>query len=124
ACRAADAGAWAASSACAFRALRPSRRLRAVSLSSSCGWLGRLDSNQGSRDQNPLPYHLATPQRQLARSEGRSTKRRYSAITANTPAVTKVSTSIQYQRRTTITARACEAARTQETCLPSSDSSI
>ena len=25
-------------------------------------WLGRLDSNQGSRDQNPVPYHLATPQ--------------------------------------------------------------
>ena len=25
-------------------------------------WLGRLDSNQGSRNQNPLPYHLATPQ--------------------------------------------------------------
>ena len=24
-------------------------------------WLGRLDSNQGSRDQNPLPYRLATP---------------------------------------------------------------
>ena len=26
-----------------------------------CWELGRLDSNQGSRDQNPLPYHLATP---------------------------------------------------------------
>ena len=25
-------------------------------------WLGRLGSNQGSRDQNPLPYRLATPQ--------------------------------------------------------------
>ena len=25
-------------------------------------WLGRQDSNLGSRDQNPLPYHLATPQ--------------------------------------------------------------
>ena len=24
-------------------------------------WLGRQDSNLGSRDQNPLPYHLATP---------------------------------------------------------------
>ena len=23
--------------------------------------LGRQDSNLGSRDQNPLPYHLATP---------------------------------------------------------------
>ena len=26
-------------------------------------WLGRQDSNLGSRDQNPLPYRLATPQR-------------------------------------------------------------
>lgn len=25
-------------------------------------WLGRLDSNQRSRDQNPMPYRLATPQ--------------------------------------------------------------
>ena len=33
-----------------------------------CWELGRLDSNQGSRDQNPLPYHLATPHR--ARSLG------------------------------------------------------
>ena len=27
----------------------------------SDGWLGRQDSNLGSRDQNPLPYRLATP---------------------------------------------------------------
>ena len=27
--------------------------------------LGRQDSNLGSRDQNPLPYRLATPQREL-----------------------------------------------------------
>ena len=26
------------------------------------GWLGRQGSNLGWRDQNPLPYHLATPQ--------------------------------------------------------------
>ena len=26
-------------------------------------WLGRLDSNQRSRDQNPMPYRLATPQK-------------------------------------------------------------
>ena len=26
-------------------------------------WLGRQDSNLGSRDQNPLPYRLATPHR-------------------------------------------------------------
>ena len=25
-------------------------------------WLGRQGSNLRSRDQNPLPYHLATPQ--------------------------------------------------------------
>jgi hypothetical protein len=25
-------------------------------------WLGRQDSNLGSRDQSPLPYRLATPQ--------------------------------------------------------------
>ncbi len=28
----------------------------------SSNWLGREDSNLRSRDQNPLPYHLATPQ--------------------------------------------------------------
>ena len=26
------------------------------------GWLGRQDSNLRSRDQNPMPYRLATPQ--------------------------------------------------------------
>ena len=25
------------------------------------GWLGRQDSNLRSRDQNPMPYRLATP---------------------------------------------------------------
>ena len=25
-------------------------------------WLGRQDSNLRSRDQNPMPYRLATPQ--------------------------------------------------------------
>ena len=61
--RGAGAGAWARPSACACRARRPSRRLR-VSSRSRVGerWLGRQDSNLGSRDQNPLPYHLATPQ--------------------------------------------------------------
>ena len=37
-------------------------------------WLGRQDSNLGSRDQNPLPYRLATPQGEPhftgARAEG------------------------------------------------------
>lgn len=32
-------------------------------LSPFIAWLGREDSNPRSRDQNPLPYHLATPQR-------------------------------------------------------------
>ena len=27
----------------------------------STDWLGRQDSNLGSRDQSPLPYLLATP---------------------------------------------------------------
>ncbi len=39
-------------------------------VSSFSAWLGREDSNPRSRDQNPLPYHLATPQR--AARHGRS----------------------------------------------------
>ena len=40
-------------------------------------WLGRQDSNLGSRDQNPLPYHLATPQRDvLLPNNGRKTAAR------------------------------------------------
>jgi hypothetical protein len=34
----------------------------------SVKWLGRQDSNLGSRDQNPLPYRLATPHQSGARS--------------------------------------------------------
>ena len=34
-----------------------------VNLTNCSEWLGSLDSNQGSWDQNPLPYRLATPQR-------------------------------------------------------------
>ena len=30
-------------------------------------WLGRQGSNLGSRDQNPMPYHLATPQYRSSR---------------------------------------------------------
>ena len=43
--------------------------------------LGRQDSNLGSRDQNPLPYHLATPQvrPQCATPQRRSEKRSASA---------------------------------------------
>ena len=64
AARGAGAGASARPTACACPGLRPSRRLRALRGSGtwSARWLGRQDSNLGSRDQNPLPYHLATPQ--------------------------------------------------------------
>src|SRR2546427_381894 len=48
-------------SASECRARRPSQRLQCL-CSCAGGWLGRQDSNLGSRDQNPLPYHLATPQ--------------------------------------------------------------
>src|SRR3954462_6391294 len=34
-------------------------------------WLGRQDSNLGWRDQNPLPYRLATPQRRSRGSRAR-----------------------------------------------------
>src|SRR4051812_36497102 len=46
-------------------ALAALRRLTGVSqpkLRRSEGWLGRQDSNLGSRYQKPLPYRLATPQ--------------------------------------------------------------
>ncbi len=36
-------------------------RSSAMSSESNEEWLGREDSNLRSRDQNPLPYHLATP---------------------------------------------------------------
>ena len=74
----APAGSRAAPSASRSACGCPDRRRgehRRVESRESCGgvggrcWeLGRLDSNQGSRDQNPLPYHLATPHR--ARSLG------------------------------------------------------
>ena len=60
--RGSGAGAWGRRSACACRVRPPSRRLRASSHRSPPRRLGRQDSNLGSRDQNPLPYHLATPQ--------------------------------------------------------------
>src|SRR5438552_10530135 len=47
--------------------------------------LGRQDSNLGSRDQNPLPYHLATPQSQndqFATVQLRREKRSTSATAA------------------------------------------
>ena len=59
--RAAGAGASASRSSCACRGRRPLRLLRDRSASSGEEWLGRQDSNLGSRDQNPLPYRLATP---------------------------------------------------------------
>src|SRR6185503_8255193 len=45
--------------------------------------LGRQDSNLGSRDQNPLPYRLATPHRARTAYFGRSVKRKISAAIAS-----------------------------------------
>src|SRR5947207_1369950 len=61
--RATGADASARPTASVFRARRPLRQLLAESCSKAGEWLGRQDSNLGSRDQNPLPYHLATPHR-------------------------------------------------------------
>ena len=63
--RGSGAGASASRSACACR--RPPAMTTAASVGSGlrarwARWLGRQDSNLGSRDQNPLPYRLATPQ--------------------------------------------------------------
>ncbi len=74
-------------------------------------WLGRQDSNLGSRDQNPLPYHLATPHR-LGPSIGagmrgayvRSVKRKISAITARTATATIASQKRTNTKMTTSTA--------------------
>ena len=49
--------------------------------------LGRQDSNLGSRDQNPLPYRLATPQRDLSlprdpSGNGRAGKRPHASLSA------------------------------------------
>src|SRR6266511_6257565 len=54
-----------------IRVPRPPARTTAAGLDELIGEgvLGRQDSNLGSRDQNPLPYHLATPQGLQARSQ-------------------------------------------------------
>ena len=44
------------------RLLCPSRHVTYVPGMDPHSWLGRQDSNLGMADQNPLPYHLATPQ--------------------------------------------------------------
>ena len=48
-----------------MRVPRPAAMTTAASLGVTRGWLwlGREDSNLRSRDQNPLPYRLATPHR-------------------------------------------------------------
>ena len=62
------AAPWAGATSCACPCRRRGRGRRAVAvMSTQKGRLGRLDSNQGSRDQNPLPYHLATPHRRAVR---------------------------------------------------------
>lgn len=45
-----------------------------------CAWLGREDSNPRSRDQNPQPYRLATPQRASRRGRGHYTDPRRGSI--------------------------------------------
>src|SRR6185369_3583523 len=49
---------------------KPARAGDAADSNKQLDWLGRLDSNQGSRNQNPLPYHLATPQQRQGRTIG------------------------------------------------------
>jgi hypothetical protein len=56
----------------------------AFSVRSAADWLGRQDSNLGSRDQNPLPYRLATPQSpemrgRLGEKNPEAARRTYSA---------------------------------------------
>ena len=54
-----------------------SRRGMEPLLTCRCGaWLGRQDSNLGSRDQNPLPYHLATPQARRFLARGAAARKR------------------------------------------------
>ena len=54
---------------------RAGSRLVLASLSVARTWLGRQDSNLGSRDQNPLPYRLATPQESGSKVPARRTSR-------------------------------------------------
>src|ERR1044071_3312184 len=88
--------------------------------SSEVRWLGRQDSNLGSRDQNPLPYHLATPHRNGTHSvepvsayaglRRKSRKRPITARIETTPIAIhlKIVSAIGTQRTSS-----CDAAKTQ-----------
>jgi hypothetical protein len=58
-----------------------------IARAAATSWLGRQDSNLGSRDQNPMPYHLATPQSRNASYE----RARYSYINGRRGALLPVS---------------------------------
>src|SRR3954454_1664982 len=105
---------------------------------SRSGWLGRQDSNLGSRDQNPLPYRLATPHRpgivpqpaplqlalpQLALRAGLSDRMRKSARTASPATAIQTNAFSTTARITRITANACDAARIHAISRPSRESS-
>ena len=48
-------------------------------------WLGRQDSNLGSRDQNPLPYRLATPQVDRLLPQAAAARKRAAAPSSTRP---------------------------------------
>ena len=106
--------------------------------------LGRQDSNLGSRDQNPLPYHLATPQRCFARRvprmprrdshesqageraqpvQRRSASREASTAIASTTTATTSSAAVTSTSTNTSTPSACEAATIQASSRDVPDSS-
>src|SRR5205823_1750220 len=63
--------------------------------------LGRQDSNLGSRDQNPLPYHLATPhKRHQSRSSLQNGGRGGKATTASTVGAASGASALGYAPQT------------------------
>ena len=48
-------------------------------------WLGRQDSNLGSRDQNPLPYRLATPHAGRLLPRAAAARKRAAALSGARP---------------------------------------
>ena len=77
-------------------------------------WLGRQDSNLGSRDQNPLPYHLATPH-QGSKSYRRSMKKKKRATSAKMQTKTIASRSTMNARMAATTASELRDARRSRT---------
>ena len=118
-----DGGASEAWNASGSRGLRPSRLQRVSSASAVERWLGRQDSNLGSRDQNPLPYHLATPHsrgRECTRPGRRSRQRRSRssaarATAARSTTTTAASTTTSPATTGTSTTTSCETAAVQVT---------